>query len=133
MCVFCDIVTGKSQSIQILEGNYCKVIYDINPISPGHSLVISKEHYSELKEVPDEEILEMMQMVKKIYPVLVSVYQADGLSLIENYGYLQEIKHTHFHLIPLFKESPNFEIHRTGRLEKSKLKLVELKKELGLN
>lgn len=131
MCIFCNIVDGNIPSVKIIEGMHSFAIFDLNPINDGHVLVISKEHYSEMKLVPDEVMLDMLGLVNKLYPVINQVFEADGITTFENYGLHQEIDHVHFHILPVFKDKPGVSFERSGSFEGSKVKLAALQKQLG--
>lgn len=133
MCVFCKIVDGSVPSVKIVEGMHSFAIFDINPINTGHSLVISKEHYSQISEVPDEVLLDMMKLVKKLYPLINDVFNADGITTFENYGLHQEIDHVHFHILPVYNDKPGISVEHLGSFEDSKGKLEQLQKLLGEN
>lgn len=131
MCIFCKIINGELLGTKITETKHSIAIFDINPINQGHVLVISKEHYSELSLVPDEISLDMLKLVKKLYPILNDVFQADGITVFENYGLHQQIDHVHFHVLPVFRDNPgvNFELNAT--LNDSILGLEQIKLKLG--
>ncbi len=131
MCIFCKILDGSIPSTKLYESEHCIAIFDINPINPGHSLVISKQHYSQLSEASDEVMLDMLKTVKKLYPIINDVYDADGITTFENYGLHQQIDHIHFHILPVFETSPgiNFELNAT--LDDSILGLNQIKLKLG--
>lgn len=131
MCIFCKIINGELPGTKITETEHSIAIFDINPINQGHVLVISKEHYPELSLVPDEVSLDMLKLVKRLYPILNDVYNADGVTVFENYGLHQQIDHVHFHILPVFKDNPgvNFELNAT--LNDSILGLEQIKLKLG--
>lgn len=131
MCIFCKIFDGDIPSVKIVEGIHSFAIFDINPINSGHSLVISKKHYNQLSEVPDEVMLDMMHLVKKLYPVINEVFDADGITTFENYGLHQEINHVHFHILPVYKDKPGINFEHKGLFEDSKGKLEYIQKLLG--
>lgn len=132
MCIFCEIIDGNIPSVKIIEGMYSLAIFDINPINSGHCLVISKAHISEIKEIPDEVLLDMMSLVKKLYPVINEVFDADGITTFENYGLHQEVDHVHFHLLPVYKNKPGINFMRVGSFEDSIARLDEIKNKLGV-
>ncbi len=130
MCIFCDIMSNKIPSYNLYEDDICKVIYDINPINEGHVLVIAKEHYPNIKSCPDDVLLHLMKVVKKVYPIIYEQYNADGITLVENYGLLQEIDHIHFHLVPTFEHNRGIEFVHGGKIEDSLSKFEQIKRKL---
>ena len=63
-CIFCHIISGKVQSKKVYEDEHCLAILDINPSNPGHVLLMPKEHYAIMPQLP-QEILEHLFLVSK--------------------------------------------------------------------
>jgi histidine triad (HIT) family protein len=101
-CVFCKIVAGDIPSYKIYENDYTLAFLDINPVSLGHTLVISKKHYSNLEETPEEELCEMIKTVKKVGLALKDGLGAEGYNILKNNDPIagQIISHNHFHVVP---------------------------------
>ncbi len=131
MCIFCKINNQELPSTKILESEHAIAIFDINPINKGHTLVISKEHYTQMSQAPDEVLLDMVRVVKKLYPIINEVYEADGITTFENYGLLQEIDHIHFHILPVFESNPGIAFELNASLDDSILGLDKIKLKLG--
>src|SRR3989338_6747191 len=55
-CIFCQIIAGKVQSRKVYEDEHVIAILDINPTNPGHTLLVTKEHYSIMPQLPEEEV-----------------------------------------------------------------------------
>ena len=53
-CIFCKIAAGDIPSATLYEDDDFRVILDIEPASKGHALILPKEHYANLFEMPDE-------------------------------------------------------------------------------
>ena len=53
-CVFCKIIKGELPTNKIYEDEKFFAILDIHPVNPGHSLLIIKNHYENIYEMPDE-------------------------------------------------------------------------------
>ena len=63
-CVFCKIVRGELPAAKIYEGERSLAFLDINPISPGHTLVIPKEHASSLVELDEATTADVFNTVR---------------------------------------------------------------------
>lgn len=99
-CIFCKIINNEIPSYTIFEDECVKVFLDINPDVNGHLLIIPKQHYLGLKEIDDCTLCHIMQIARKMETKLIEKLKIDGLTLIQNNGSVQEIKHYHLHLKP---------------------------------
>lgn len=77
---------------------------DIHPVSPGHSLVISKSEYPTIEDLPDEVMASLSLAVKKVGKAVKATLGCPAYNLIVNNGSAagQEVPHIHFHVIPRF-------------------------------
>lgn len=110
MDIFCKIIKGEVPSYTIYEDEIVKVILDVNPKSNGHSLIIPKEHYKDLYDISDEGLNHIMKVSKEISKLLVSKLHPDGITLVENNGIRQEVKHFHLHVVPVYKEDTSISV-----------------------
>lgn len=103
-CIFCKIIKGDIPSYTLYEDEIVKVFLDIKPDSNGHILIIPKRHILDLNEADDTTLSHIMNIAKKYRLILEEKLGADGLTLIQNNGMIQDIKHFHLHLKPYYKE-----------------------------
>ena len=101
-CLFCKIINGDIPSETIYEDDLVKVFLDINPTTNGDSLIVPKKHFKDFREVDDETLLHIDNIIKKLYPVYQEKLNCDGLTICHNMDYGQEIKHFHVHFIPRY-------------------------------
>ena len=101
-CVFCDIVNKKNDSYVVYENKIVMAILDIDPINEGHILLITKKHYLDLDEIPEDEVTEIFNCAKKIVKALKKVYKLNGYSIMQNGGAFNDIGHFHLHIFPRF-------------------------------
>lgn len=106
-CLFCKIINGEIPSKTIYEDDLVKVFLDINPNSNGHSLIVSKKHLQDFRELDDELLLHIHKLINKLYPIYKEKLHCEGLTICNNTELGQEVKHFHVHLIPRY---PNDEI-----------------------
>ena len=103
-CLFCDIVSGKVPSKKIYEDDLVIGILDLYPNGEGHTLIIPKKHYTDYKELPNELVLHIYEVAKKVQDKLESKLHKNTVSFIVNYMDGQVIKHFHLHIIPGYKQ-----------------------------
>lgn len=116
MDIFCKIIDGEIPSYKIFEDDKVIVILDVNPDVNGHSLIIPKKHYKDLYDIEENDLTYILNVAKKIGPMLEEKLNADGITLIQNNGLYQEVKHFHLHVKPQYKNKqellPIEEIHK---------------------
>lgn len=103
-CIFCKIVNGEIPSRKLYEDDNFIVIMDLSPASKGHSLVIPKEHYANIYEMPEALCGEAMKVAKKMAVKMTNALQADGFNIMQNNNEIagQTVFHFHMHLIPRY-------------------------------
>jgi len=101
-CIFCQISQGKIPSKTIFEDDKVRVVLDINPASPGHCIVIPKDHYMILPQVPKDLVAHMSMIAKHVSHTLLRSLKVEGTSWILANGALagQRAQHVMLHLIP---------------------------------
>ena len=104
-CLFCKIIDGEVPSHKVYEDNDVSAFLDINPVNPGHTLVVPKKHYENLYETPDEALAKLMAVVRKLAVSIRSGLNADGTNIEMHNDEIsgQLISHTHIHIIPRFE------------------------------
>ncbi len=106
-CLFCKIVNNEISSYTIYEDDIVKAFLDINPTSVGHTLIVPKSHYLDLDDIPLEVLNRIMEVSKKVKILIQERLNPDGMTLVQNNGFVQEIKHYHLHLVPKYRGSSN--------------------------
>ena len=101
-CIFCKIINGDIPSYTIYEDDIVKCFLDINPDSNGHTLIIPKKHIKDLNDMDNTTFSHILEIAKKIKKLLEDKLNIDGLTLIQNNGAVQEVKHFHLHLKPYY-------------------------------
>jgi diadenosine tetraphosphate (Ap4A) HIT family hydrolase len=97
-CIFCKIIKGDIPCFKLFESEKTLAFLDIGPLSKGHALVIPKHHGAKLADIPDDQLTEILPVVKKI----VNATGASDYNILQNNGRIahQEVDHVHFHMIP---------------------------------
>ncbi len=101
-CIFCKIVNGDIPCSKIYEEQRILAFMDINPLSPGHCLVIPKEHHATLIDCPSDLLAELASRLPAIAQAVIAVTNADGYNLLNNNHRSagQLVDHVHFYIIP---------------------------------
>ncbi len=100
-CIFCKIINGDIPSMKIYEDDICLAFLDINPNSDGHTLIIPKEHYKDIFDIPSDTLSHIYEISKII---MKKLEEKLGFSLLQNNGNIQEVKHYHLHVIPYYDD-----------------------------
>lgn len=101
-CIFCKIVNGEIPCYKLYEDDIVLCFLDINPESNGHALIIPKKHYLDLDDIDEEVLNHIMKIAKKMKKLLEEKLNINGLTLIQNNGEVEEVKHYHLHLKPYY-------------------------------
>ena len=103
-CIFCKIANGQIPSKTIYEDDSYRVILDLGPATKGHALILPKDHYANLYELPDEKAGEVIKLAKKMATKMTAALKCDGFNLVQNNGETagQTVFHFHMHLIPRY-------------------------------
>ena len=113
-CLFCEIILGNIPSTTVYENEYLKVIMDINPSVDGHLLIITKAHFENYQDLDKELLFEINKASEICYQALEKELGAKGMSLVTNVGLAQDIKHTHYHIIPTYEDIRGIEFNENG-------------------
>lgn len=101
-CLFCKIIKNEIPNYTIYEDEIVKVFLDINPSTNGDCLLIPKKHIVTIDEVENDLMVHMLEIIKKLRILLKEKLDCDGLTIVQNNDYGQEIKHFHIHITPRY-------------------------------
>jgi histidine triad (HIT) family protein len=103
-CIFCKIAIGHIPSARVFETDRVIAFLDINPVNPGHVLVVPRAHHPTLADLPEALAAHAASLLPKICRAVRDATGADGLNVIVNNGRAagQTIDHVHWHIIPRF-------------------------------
>ncbi len=110
-CVFCGIVAKEVPARIIGENKNALAFLDVNPISDGHTVIISKKHYRNLAETPDDVLTDMISLCKTIANKIDnSKLKPWGFNYLSNQGKIagQAVMHIHMHVIPKYGKDEGF-------------------------
>ncbi len=103
-CVFCRIIRGELPCAKLYEDDKVIAFLDINPVCPGHSLLVPKAHFATLMDLPPELGEPVLKVAGKLGRAVMEACKADGLNCVQNNFAAagQMVFHVHWHLIPRF-------------------------------
>jgi histidine triad (HIT) family protein len=112
-CIFCSIVAGEIPSRTVYEDEDVLAFLDANPLAPGHTLVIPKEHHERLHDIPDRPASLLYKVVHQLAGAVESAVDADATTIGINDGEAagQEVPHAHAHIVPRFEDDTGGPIH----------------------
>ena len=104
MTIFKKIIDGEIPCDKIYEDDKFLAFLDIAPINKGHTLVIPKEEYRDIQDIPPDLFAELMKVVKKVATQLKEKLPCDAVNIGMNNGGAagQVVFHAHVHVIPRF-------------------------------
>lgn len=128
-CIFCKIINGDIPCLKIYEDDLVLAFLDINPDSDGHTLIIPKKHFTDLDDIDLNTLTRINEVAKKIKKLLEEKLGCDGLSLLQNNGFVQEVKHYHLHLKPYYKDKKSIEMIKHQGCVKDPKEIYKILKE----
>lgn len=101
-CIFCEIVHGAGEASICYEDSESIAFMDIQPVNAGHVLIVPREHYESMNDVPESVALHLFQVALRLGPVVRRVSRSHDLNVVVNSGEAagQNVFHYHVHLIP---------------------------------
>ncbi len=104
-CVFCRILAGELPATMVAESERALAIMDINPVTDGHVLVLTKAHAETLLDVAEPDLLDACRLARQVAVRIHRGLTPDGFHLLQNNGPAasQSIPHFHLHVIPRWR------------------------------
>lgn len=123
-CIFCKLANGEIPTNTLYEDEMFRVIFDLSPASKGHAIILPKEHYRNLFELPEEVAAKVMVVAKKLAIVMTEMFEADGFNLVQNNNECagQTVFHFHLHLIPRYENDDVNKFWTPGEADAEELK-----------
>ncbi|MDA9463030.1 Histidine triad nucleotide-binding protein [Enterococcus mundtii 3F] len=113
-CIFCKIIKQEIPSYKIYEDEKIYAFLDISQSTKGHTLIIPKEHVTDIFEYNEELASDVFARIPKIARSIEKAFpEMEGLNIINNNRELayQTVFHSHFHLVPRYSKKDDFSIH----------------------
>jgi histidine triad (HIT) family protein len=99
-CVFCKIIRGELRAYIVFEDQVSLAFLDTRPLFPGHCLLVPKDHYETLADLPASLVSPLFQNAQLMERAIEEGLTADGTFVAINNRVSQSVPHMHFHLVP---------------------------------
>jgi histidine triad (HIT) family protein len=104
-CIFCKILSGELEVSMVYQDDRCSAFMDIQPVNPGHTLVVPNRPASNLAELYEEEGAQIFRIAQRIAAALrKSGVKCEGVNfqLADGEAAGQEVFHVHLHVLPRY-------------------------------
>ena len=111
-CIFCKIIAGEIPSSKVYEDEQVLAFLDISQVTPGHTLVVPKEHFRNMLEMDREAASQLFACIPTIARKVMKATDAKGMNIINNNEVIagQTVFHTHIHLAPRYTEDDDLNV-----------------------
>lgn len=101
-CIFCKIAAGDIPCEKVFEDDVALAFMDIGPLAEGHVLLIPKNHYATIDQMPADEAAAILRHVPSLVRAVQEATGCEGVNVLQNNGKAahQEVPHVHVHIIP---------------------------------
>jgi histidine triad (HIT) family protein len=125
-CVFCQIAQGKIPARKVYEDPKCIAVLDISPANLGHMLLMPKEHYSVMPQLPDELTGHLFRISKKLSQAAMKAFKLKGTTIFVANGMAagQKAPHVLIHIIPRAFDDGLDLVMPTAKVDQKPLKEV---------
>ncbi|MBG6087786.1 HIT family protein [Actinomadura viridis] len=99
-CVFCEIIKGDRAAHMVLDAADALAFLDTRPLFKGHTLLVPREHYETLTDLPEEALGSFFAHARRLAGAMESVLGAAGSFVAMNNRISQSVPHLHVHVVP---------------------------------
>ncbi len=101
-CIFCKIINKEIPCFKVYEDDFVLAFLDINPVAPGHTLIIPKKHFENIFADEEEYLKRIILVAQKISQKIKKEGIGEGVNLYQANGSTAEqvVPHFHLHVIP---------------------------------
>ncbi len=103
-CLFCKIVAREIPAEIVFEDEHSLAFLDIDPLFPGHALLVPKLHSETLVDLPSGQVAPLFQNAQRLTGAVESAMDAQGSFLGINNRISQSVPHLHIHIVPRRKK-----------------------------
>ncbi len=102
-CLFCRIVAGTLPAQIVLADDVAVAFLDARPVFKGHVLVVPRDHYQTLADLPAALVGPLFRRVQRISAVMPAALGSQGSFVAANNTVSQSVPHFHAHVVPRTK------------------------------
>lgn len=99
-CRFCAIISGEEHAYKVFEDELTLAFLDTRPLFPGHCLLVPKQHFEVLADLPADWLAPLFGNVQRLTRAVESALQAEGSFVAMNNRVSQSVPHLHVHIVP---------------------------------
>ena len=99
-CLFCRIVSGEVPAVVVYEDANTFAFLDHRPLFPGHTLLVPREHYETLGDLPATQVGPLFKTAQLLSRAVESAMEAEGSFVAMNNRVSQSVPHLHVHIVP---------------------------------
>ena len=103
-CLFCQIAQRAEPAEVVYEDERSLAFLDVRPLFPGHTLLIPKQHYETLPELPIELLEPLFRKAQLLAQAVERAMEAEGSFVAMNNRVSQSVPHLHVHVVPRRKK-----------------------------
>ena len=127
-CLFCRIIQGDIPSTKVYEDEDVYAFLDLSQVTPGHTLVIPKQHVSDIFEYDQELAAKVFSRIPKIARAIEKgLPGVKGLNILNNNREVayQSVFHSHIHLIPRYQEDEGFGLKFVNHADQYQVEVLQ--------
>jgi histidine triad (HIT) family protein len=99
-CLFCRIVAGEIPAVVVFEDQNTIAFLDHRPLFPGHTLLVPREHFETLGDLPASLVGPLFTNAQLLSRVVQAAMDAEGSFVAMNNRVSQSVPHLHVHVVP---------------------------------
>ncbi|MEU8132165.1 HIT family protein [Streptodolium elevatio] len=118
-CIFCSLIRDGAAT-WVSRGPTASAFAPLDPLAPGHTLVVPTRHYADIFETPEYVLTDTVALVQRVADAMRSALRATGVNILHasGVGSEQSVPHLHFHVVPRWPDD-GFSTWPTARSQHS--------------
>src|ERR1044071_6419261 len=126
-CLFCRIVSGEVPAVVVFEDKNTLAFLDHRPLFPGHTLLVPREHYETLTDLPVKQVGPLFENAQLLARAVETAMEAEGTFVAMNNRVSQSVPHLHIHIVPRRRKDglKGFFWPRTKYKDEEEMKVVQ--------